>query len=285
MLIAAVILTAIGLVLAVELVMSFYMTRRFFLAEVHSPVEYGLAFEEVAFQAADGLMLHGWWIPAAGSDRAVVIMHGHGGSMDWDVHRAPALHAAGFNVLLFDFRAHGRSEGQTVTFGYLERQDVLGAARFLRGRGMRRIGLLGFSFGGIVAMLAAPICPDIAAVVSDGGPARLRTAITARGVELGAPRWLSALLAWLTVAMTSLRLRANLFHYEPVRWVGRISPRPILFVHAGHDQYLPDFEDLYAAAQPPKDAWRVPQAGHTKISEVLPDEFQRRVIAFFDQHL
>jgi len=285
MLIAAVILTAIGLVLAVELVMSFYMTRRFFLAEVHSPVEYGLAFEEVAFQAADGLMLHGWWVPAAGSDRAVVIMHGHGGSMDWDVHRAPALHAAGFNVLLFDFRAHGRSEGQTVTFGYLERQDVLGAARFLRGRGMRRIGLLGFSFGGIAAMLAAPICPDIAAVVSDGGPARLRTAITARGVELGAPRWLSALLAWLTVAMTSLRLRANLFHYEPVRWVGRISPRPILFVHAGHDQYLPDFEDLYAAAQPPKDAWRVPQAGHTKISEVLPDEFQRRVIAFFDQHL
>jgi fermentation-respiration switch protein FrsA (DUF1100 family) len=215
----------------------------------------------------------------------VVIMHGHGGSMDWDIHRAPALHAAGFNVLLFDFRAHGRSEGRMITFGYLERQDVLGAVRFLRGRGMRRTGLLGFSFGGIAAMLAAPICPDVAAVVSDGGPARMRSAMAARGSEWGAPRWLSVPLVWLIVVMTSLRLRANLFHYEPVRWVGQISPRPILFVHAGQDQYLPDFDDLYAAARPPKEVWYVPEAGHTKVSEVLPEDFQRRVIAFFDQHL
>jgi fermentation-respiration switch protein FrsA (DUF1100 family) len=285
MLVAVAFLTLIGLVLAVGLAMSFYMTHRFGLAEARSPAEYGLAFEEVAFQAADDLMLRGWWIPVTGSDRAVVIMHGHGGSMDWDVHRAPALQAAGFNVLLFDFRAHGRSEGKTVSFGYLERQDVLAAVEFLRGRGMRRIGLLGFSFGGIAAMLAAPICPDIAAVVTDGGPARMRSAIAARGVELGAPRWLSVPLAWLIVAMASLRLRANLFHYEPVRWVGRISPRPILLIHAGQDQYLPDFDDLYAAARPPKEVWCVPEAGHTKVSEVLPEEFQRRVIEFFNQHL
>lgn len=285
MAIAFAVLALIGLVLSVGLVLSFYMTHRFGLVEVHSPAEYGLAFEEVTFDATDALTLHGWWIPATGSDRAVVIMHGHGGSMDWDVHRAPALHAAGFNVLLFDFRAHGRSEGGVITFGYLERRDVLGAVRFLYSRSMRRIGLLGFSFGGIAAMLTAPVCPDIAAVVSDGGPARMRTAMTARGVELGAPRWLSAFLAWLTVAMTSLRMRANLFHYEPVRWVGRISPCPILFVHAGQDQYLPDFDDLYAAARSPKEVWRVPEAGHTEVSEVLPEEFQRRVIAFFDQNL
>jgi fermentation-respiration switch protein FrsA (DUF1100 family) len=285
MLVAIAFLTLIGLALAVGLAMSLYTTRRFGLAETHSPAEYGLTFEEVAFQAADGLTLHGWWIPAVGSDRAVVIMHGHGGSMDWDIHRAPALHAAGFNVLLFDFRAHGRSEGRMITFGYLERQDVLGAVRFLRGRGMRRTGLLGFSFGGIAAMLAAPICPDVAAVVSDGGPARMRSAMAARGSEWGAPRWLSVPLVWLVVAMTSLRLRANLFHYEPVRWVGQISPRPILFIHAGQDQYLPDFDDLYAAARPPKEVWYVPEAGHTKVSEVLPEDFQRRVIAFFDQHL
>jgi len=285
MLVVVVFVALIALVLAVGLALSFYMTHRFGLAEVRSPAEYGLTFEEVTFQAADGPTLHGWWIPSAGSDRAVVIMHGHGGSMDWDVHRAPAFQAAGFNVLLFDFRAHGRSEGKTISFGYLERQDALAAVEFLRGRGMRRIGLLGFSFGGIAAMLAAPICPDIAAVITDGGPARMRSAIAARGGELGAPRWLSVPLAWLIVAMASVRLRANLFRYEPVRWVGRISPRPILFVHAGRDQYLPDFDDLYAAARAPKEVWRVPEAGHTKVSEVLPGEFERRMIAFFDKSL
>jgi len=285
MVIAIVAAVLIGLVLAIGLGLSFYMTHRFGLGEVHSPAEFGLAFEEITFNAADGLTLCGWWIPNAGSDRVVVIMHGHGGSMDWDIHRAPALHAAGFNVFLFDFRAHGRSEGKAITFGYMERQDVLGAVEFLRSRGMRRFGLLGFSFGGIAAMLAAPICADIAAVVTDGGPARMRSAMAARGKEWGAPHWLAAPLAWLTLAMTSVRLRANLFHYEAVRWVGQISPRPILFIHAGHDQYLPDFDDLYAAARPPKEVWFVPEAGHTKVSEVLPEEFQRRIIAFFTQYL
>ena len=274
-----------GLILVTGLVLSFSMTRRYGLIEVHGPAEVGLSFEPVTFEAADGLQLQGWWIPAPGSDRAVVIMHGHGGSMDWDVHRAPALHAAGLNVLLFDFRAHGRSQGRTITFGYLERWDVVGAVRFLQSRGIRRIGLLGFSFGGIAAVLAAPLCPDIAAVVSDGGPARIKTALAEWGVERGISRRVSAPLAWLTVATTSLRLRANLFRYEPVRWVGRIAPRPILFIHGELDQYLPDFDDLVAAAGPTAEVWRVPNAGHTKVSEVLHDEYPRRVIAFFERHL
>jgi uncharacterized protein len=275
----------VGLIVIVGLILSFQMTRRAGLTEAHSPAEFGLSFEDIVFPATDGLALHGWWIPCSGSDRAVVIMHGHGGSMDWDVHRAPPLHEAGFNVLLFDFRAHGRSEGRTITFGYLERQDVLGAVRWLQSRGMRRIGLLGFSFGGIAAMLAAPLCPDVAAVISDGGPARARTALAEWGVEHGIPRWLSTPFAWLTVAITSLRVRANLFQYEPIRWVGRIAPRPILFVHGDLDQYLPDFDDLVAAARPPVEVWRVPDAGHTKVSEVLPDEFRRRVVAFFEKSL
>lgn len=272
-------------VLAVGLALSFYMTRRHGLTETHSPAEFGLPFEEVRFEATDGLTLSGWWIPASGSDRTVIILHGHGGSMDYDVHRAPALHSAGFNVLLFDFRAQGRSPGRTITFGYREQYDLLGAVEFLRQRGMKRIGVLGFSFGGIVAMLTTPICPDILAVVTDGGPARMRTAMTGWGVERGAPRWLASALAWLTIFLTSVRLRANLFRYEPVRWVGRISPRPILFIHGDRDQYCPNFDELYAAAQPPKELWRVPEAGHTQVSEIWPEEYERRVIAFFDRFL
>lgn len=274
-----------GLLLAVGLGLPFYLTHRFGLSEVHSPAEYGLEFEEVTFNTSDGLILHGCWIPIPASDRAVVILHGHGGSMDWDIHRAPAFHAAGFNVLLFDFRAHGRSEGRLATFGYLERRDVLGAVEFLKERGMKRIGLLGFSYGGMASMLAAPICPDVNAVVTDGGPARARTAITGRCVEVGLPRWLAGPLAWLAVTETSLRLGANLFRYEPVRWVGKIAPRPIFFIHGELDQYLPDFDDLYAAAGEPKEVWRLPEVGHTKASEVYPEEFRRRVVEFFSRTL
>ncbi len=278
-------LVVILLILATGLALSFYFTHRSQLGEVHSPDEYGLQFEPVEFKATDGLTLRGVWIPTQNSDKAVIILHGHRGSYDFDLYRAPSLHEAGFNVLLFDFRAHGRSEGKRMTFGYEERRDMLGAVNFLLGRGICHIGLLGFSYGGIVSMLFAPEYPGVEAVISDGGPARMRTAIAVRGVEMGFPRWLTKLFAWLILSMTSLRLGANLFKYEPVRWVGKISPRPIFFIHGEHDQYLPDFDDLYEAAKPPKELWRLPDAGHTTASQFYPEEHAHRVIKFFNRYL
>ncbi len=274
-----------AMVVTVGLILSRMMTHRFGLTEIQTPADYGLPFEEVTFSAADGLRLRGWWIPAHGSERAVIVMHGHGESMDWDVHRAPVLHDAGFGVLLFDFRAHGQSPGHLVTLGYLERRDVQGAVEFLKRRSIRRIGLLGFSLGARVATMSAPICPEVVAVVGDGTPARMSTAAAARGVEWGLPGWLTRAGAWLTLVFTCLRVGANLFHYEPVRWVGRISPRPILFIHGDQDQYCPDFDDLCAAAREPKELWRVRYAGHTTLSATNPAEHQQRVLAFFEKYL
>jgi uncharacterized protein len=284
--VAWVLLMSFALLLLVGLGMSFYMTMRKPLTnDLHNPGEYGLEYEEISLRTSDGLQLYGWFIPAAGSQRAVIILHGHGGSMDWDVGRAVYLHEEGFNVLLFDFRAHGRSEGHVASFGYLERRDVLAAVEFLKSRDILRIGVLGFSYGGMAAMLSAPIFPDIRAVISDGGPASKLTAFTARGVELHAPRRASHMLAWLAIAMASLRLRANLFLYDPVRWVSRIAPRPVLFIHGDQDPYLPDFNDLYAAAGEPKEVWRVADAGHTTLSQQMPQEHQRRVVEFMQKNL
>jgi pimeloyl-ACP methyl ester carboxylesterase len=285
MVILWILLALILLILLLGVILSLYFTHRTRLSEVHTLDEYGLQGEEISFTAHDRLNLHGVWIHSPGSEKAVIILHGHGGSYDFDLYRAPALHQAGFNVLLFDFRAHGRSDGRQMTFGYQEQRDMDGAVEFLHQRGVHHIGLLGFSYGGIVAMLYSAENRDIEAVISDGGPARMRTAIAARGVELGFPLWLTQPLARLIICITSIRLGTNLFHYEPIRHVSRISPRPILFIHGNHDQYLPDFDELYAAARPPKELWRLPDAGHTTASQFYPEEHSRRVIEFFERNL
>jgi len=286
-------LLPIGLIFLVGLVVSFYITKRMPRTAFHTPEEFGLLYEDVTFPALDGVQIHGCWIPSektlrgqlTENERAVIILHGHGGSLDWDIHRAPAFHAAGFNVLLIDFRAHGQSQGHLATFGYLERKDVVGAVNFVLGRGVNRIGLLGFSYGGIASMLTAPICPEIKAVVTDGGPTRMKTALRARAIELHVPPRIARPLAWLTFAITSLRLGVNIFHYETVRWVAQIAPRPILFIHGDLDQYCPDFDDLFSAAGEPKEMWRLPGVGHTMASEVYPQEFQARVLEFFNRTL
>ncbi len=278
------ILTPIILLVITALALSLFLTRRYHLVETSSPAEVGLAFENVTFQASDGLTLRGWWIPVPGSDRAIIQLHGHSGSMDPDVHYLPAWHAAGLNVLAFDFRAHGRSQGRVTTFGYLERRDVQGAIRFLKQeKGMRRIALVGFSLGGIVAILSAPICPEVDAVVEDGAPARLHSALTAWGVERGAPRWLARFLAWLAVVGASLRLRANLFRYEPLRWIGKITC-PLMIIHGDLDPYCPDLDELLAAA-PSAEVWRLPDVGHVQASRVYPEEYRRRVVEFLNRHL
>jgi uncharacterized protein len=268
-----------------SLVLSTFLTHRHSLRNPRSPAEVGLDFEEITFPAADGLALRGWWVPCQGAERVIIQLHGQGGSMDPDIQYLPGWHAAGFNVLMFDFRAHGRSQGNFSTVGYLERQDVQGAVRFVLAKDLRRIGLLGFSMGGIVSMLSAPLCPEVKAVVSDGGPTRLKTALREWCAERRIPRPIGAFLAWLVLCGVSMRLAVNIFRYEPVLWVGQIAPRPILFIHGEHDQYCPDFDDLWAAAGPVKEIWRVNDAGHVTASQQHPEDYCRRVIEFFDKTL
>ena len=273
------------LLMASAVVLSFFLTRRYHLVETRSPAELGLAFENVVFQSSDGLLLRGWWIPSPGSERAIIQLHGHSGSMDPDVQYLPAWHAAGLNVLMFDFRAHGRSQGRISTFGYLERRDVQGAVRFVKEKKqMRRVALVGFSLGGMVSILSAPVCPEVDVVVADGSPARIRSALVVWGLEHRLPAWFIFFPAWLTIVGASLRLGANLFDYEPVRWVGKIAPRPLMIIHGELDQYCPDFEDLLAAAHP-TEVWRLPNVGHVQASQVYPEEYRSRVVAFLNRHL
>jgi fermentation-respiration switch protein FrsA (DUF1100 family) len=280
-------LLLIVLIFALAEGLSYRMTSRRAPNERRSPAEYGLAFEEIRFPSRDGLLLGGWWIPAKDSARTVVFLHGHGGSMDPDVQYTPAMHAAGFNVLMFDFRAHGRSQGDLVSDGYLERQDVLGALDWLAARGHESVGLLGFSMGGAVAMLTAPIAPQVRSIVSDGGIARITSALVGRLVESHVPRWAARPVAWLAVLFTSWRLGVNLFAYESIRWVGKVAPRPVFFIHGGRDPYLApgEFEALVAAAGEPKQVWRVAEAPHREVDLTAPEEYRRRIVSFFEQWL
>ena len=265
--------------------LSFYFTHRYHLKNPLSPAEVGLVFEEISFPSTDGLTLGGWWIPASGSDKVVIQLHGHAGSMDADIQYLPTLHQHGCNVLMFDFRGHGRSPGHTVTLGYLEGRDVLGAIEFVRQKGFKRIALLGFSMGGVLSILTGAISPDVKVVVSDSAPVHLTTALRERIVELGLPRLPASAIAWLIVAATSIRLGVNLSDYDAVRWVGRIAPRPLYLLHGGADRYIPDFDELVKAAGPSAQVWDVPNIGHTEVINGLHAEYLRRLAKFLDKNL
>jgi pimeloyl-ACP methyl ester carboxylesterase len=151
-----------------------------------TPAEVGLAFEDVAFKAGDGVDLKGWFIPSGESPApAVVLIHGWmwnrlgnvAGKVpidDRDVDFLPvtkSLHDAGFHVLLFDLRGHGESgrSRHLLTFGPIEARDFVGAVNYLRSRADvdgQRIGALGISMGGSIALHGAPDCQPIKALLA-----------------------------------------------------------------------------------------------------------------------
>ncbi len=254
------------------------------------PAALGLAFEEVAFRARDGVLLRGWFLPAPGvpgEGPAVIFCHGHSGSMDPDLQYVPALHRAGCHVLMFDFRGHGRSEGRRVGMGYLERWDILGAVDFLWERGIRRIGVLGFSMGGAAAILTAAECPRILAVAVDGAFARLLTVLVAGMRQSGLPGPLAWAAGRLALALLERLLQVPIRRVSPLDCASALAPRPLLLVHGGRDGFVPLEEALalYARAGFPKTLWLVGEAGHREVDRARPEAYRARLGQFFHQAL
>ncbi len=252
------------------------------------PGQFGLEYRDVSFVSADGVTLVGWWIPAAGSTRTIICLHGYGGSCDPDLKYAPNLHKAGFNLLYFDFRAHGRSQGQITSIGALEVADCRAAIRFAEEQGSSAIGLLGFSMGGRVALLTAAADPThIQALISDGGPARLTTAIAGDIVKKHVPRFLSTPISSIIVLGMSLWTGKFLFAREPYHLTKHLPPLPVLFIHGGKDPHTSaaELQNMVSAAGENASAWVIAQARHRDAEEFVGGEYLVRVIAFFERFL
>src|SRR5215210_4439142 len=85
-----------------------------------TPWELGIPYEEVAFRTNDGLLLRGWWLPAPEAKRTVIALHGHRGARHHCVGIGAALWRRGANVLLFDHRGRGSSEGELMSLTHFQ---------------------------------------------------------------------------------------------------------------------------------------------------------------------
>jgi alpha-beta hydrolase superfamily lysophospholipase len=275
------------LIAAVAWLGSNYLLARRPPDETVAPARYGLTAEAAEFQSGDGLTLRGWYIPAEDSVKTIIVCSGANGSLDADVHVAPWLHEAGFNVLLFNWRAHGQSEGEVVTLGFNERYDLIAAVQFAKAQGAERVGVLGFSMGGTVAIDTAAVYEDINAIVADSPFVTIVSALAGGLIERGWHKDLAYGLARLQLVTACLRTQLNLFEIDVAPWIKRIAPRPLLLMFGEQDVIVPRAEsDLaFARAGESREIWRVPEAAHRTLQLQQPDEYRRRILEFFTQHL
>jgi fermentation-respiration switch protein FrsA (DUF1100 family) len=119
-----------------------------------TPADYKLPYEHFKFRVADEIDLDTFYVPATTTPRANLIMlHGVGSCKEVYLDSVAELAQIGYNVMLWDQRAHGKSGGEYLTFGYYEKYDVSKAIDWLEARNPGlRTGIYGNSMGGAIAI-------------------------------------------------------------------------------------------------------------------------------------
>ena len=145
-------LIAGGLLLLLEKHLIYFPMR----AHDVTPAGLGLAYEELALRTEDGVRLHGWFLPVEGSRWSVLVCHGNAGNVSHRLDRALLMQSRlKLDVLLFDYRGYGASEGSPDEEGTYS--DARAAYLWLvaRGVGPERVVLFGESLGSAVALQLA----------------------------------------------------------------------------------------------------------------------------------
>jgi len=258
---------------------------------VQEPEDLGLAYEDVSVVNEDGQKLTGWFIPG---DNGVTIMaaHGNPGGRQDVLHEAQFLNEQGYSVLMGSFRAHDESEGEKVTFGYNEQKDLAAWHQYLLGRDdvdPERIGLYGESMGGGTSILYAAKNDGIKALATSSGFALtqelVETFIKYENPSL--PKWLISILSSLIVFWGEQEGDFSVKELDTEAVIADISPSPLLIMHGESDDKTGGDcgQQLYDAAEEPKEIWLCPECKHVDFEKHRPEEYRKTLLAFFDQHL
>ena len=225
-----------------------------------TPDQVGLVFEDVRIPVNEKHEIHAWFLPSSDSAVTVLFCHGNAGNISHRLETAHYLVSLGFNVLLFDYRGYGQSDGSPgedemyadgrAAYEWLRNEKHLPA---------ERVVIFGRSLGVAVAV-------DLASQV----PAR-------------------ALVLESTFSSVTDMAR-HLFPFLPMKWLLRFRldseskigsvAMPILMVHSPQDEIVPyQFgRKLFEAAPEPKTFVEI-SGGHNERDYMHTESYQQALLA------
>lgn len=257
------------LVLLTGLLALFWAAQRrlmyFPMGPVHAPDEVGLPdAEAVEIVTADGLTLHGWFVPSRRQPArfTVIVFNGNGGNRSYRAPLAAALQAHDIAVLLFDYRGYGGNPGTPTEEGLAA--DARAALAYVRRRpdvDASRLVYFGESLGSAVAVTLAADHPPAALV--------LRSPFTSMA-DVGQHHY--------PVLPVRRLLRDR---YASIDRIAQVRS-PLLVIAGGRDSIVPlDLSrQLYEAASAPKQWFIEPDADHNDLALLSGPRMIEAVVSF-----
>ena len=271
----AVAAAALGFFIVMPVLMGYQFTH---LARPQVPeARLGSAYEEVRFETSDGLELEGWYVPSR-NGAAVIAFPGRKGPQS----RARFLARHGYGVLLFDRRGEGESEGDPNSYGWDGDRDVKAAIAYLQSRS--DVDPTASAASG--SRSAARCCwrrPPRPPRCGRSCPREQGTARTARCRTSPEPsRSRTSRWPWRSRSTPGTRRRPHLGDL-----VAKIR-QPTLLIHGRNSQggtersFNVHYDEVGGANV---QRWEITNSGHTGGHEAAPEEYERRVVRFFDAAL
>ena len=223
--------------LALNLFMYFQQSQMIFYP-MHdmrqTSVDWGLEYEDIAFQTSDGVLLNGWYIPHKSSKQVLLFFHGNAGNISHRRESVEIFHRLGLNVFIIDYRGYGKSQGKPDERGlYL---DASAAWHYLskeRGYTADNILIFGRSLGGAVA-------------------ADLASRVPARGLLLESTFSSAKDFSRLVFPLLSHLLLMR-YDFNSAMKVSKVD-YPVLVLHSSDDEIMPFplGKKVYQSANQPK---------------------------------
>jgi hypothetical protein len=223
-----------------------------------TPADLNLDYEDVWIPVSSDRQverLHGWWLPAKGTERGVVLhLHGNAYNVSANLGQAVQFHQLGFAVLMVDYRGYGRSEGKFPTEVRFY-QDAEAAWCYLTQQRQIDPGciwLFGHSLGGAIAIHLAAHHPEAAGLIVQSSFVSMRTMVSHLGCYSIFP--IRLLLTQQFASITKVRS----------------LQLPVLYIHGSADPLIPYTmsQALFAATPDPKQFHLVEGAAHNDVAEI-----------------
>jgi pimeloyl-ACP methyl ester carboxylesterase len=252
----------------------------------HSPDATDLSYRDVSFPSRfDGVLLKGWFFSG---DKGQVIVMVHGGyqnRVDDSVGTLGLTHALvseGYNVLLFDLRGRGESEGRGFSLTNID-EDIGGAVDFLDSMGYGRddVCIMGFCSGAVASCIYASR-NEIGALILDSCFIDVPTMIVRQAEAVGVPGFLTRMFIPGIHFMTDF-----IYNYElinPIDVVDKVTC-PILFLHEEYDKFTSweETQELYRASNNAEnEIWEFNGSEHTQAFTVHPVEYVEKLTGFLE---
>ncbi len=235
-----------------------------------NPAHADLQYEEVSFTTADGLTLHGWFLPAPArmpshKTQTWLWFHGNGGNISTRVDQLERAHRLlGVHQFIFDYRGYGRSEGRPTERGtYQDARAALDCLKRVPGIDIGQIVYFGHSLGTAIAIELAVSHPPLGLALI--GPLSSMQDMARQTIRVPLSGWL---------------VRG---HYNSMQRIRRVRA-PVLVLHGELDDVVPREHGmkLYQAANRPKRFVTLRGASHNNVAHVDGETMANALIEFRD---